>query len=380
MATTGDKAWRVTINRGRLRGARVWVVSWTDDGRRRRRYCQSQDEAEAAADALRVERGEDAAEWRRLAPAERADVLAAVRIARQHGTTVMRVVLDWTAGHRGAGQDCPTLGAAIARLLAAKVASARSSRYRDSLELVLTAFAKGREATPISAVSAGMISDWLATRPPGARATYLARLSTLFSWAVTHQHLAANPCQRVELPRPSRPTPTVLSVRQAAKVLAWTRRHRPAALPVIALTMLAGLRPEEAQRTEWGAVDLKAGLIRVEAQTSKIRQRRVVYPMPSAMAWLAWSKDNGGKLPMARINWRRTIRALRDVLRLDRWPQDVTRHTAATYWLAATGDPYATAEALGHSPAILKTHYRALATKEEAERFWRLTPRRRAEV
>jgi len=69
MATTGDhetyrKAqsgrWRVSVVRGRHRGRRVWIVGWTEDGQRRRRYEDSQDSAEAFAESLRLERGADA--------------------------------------------------------------------------------------------------------------------------------------------------------------------------------------------------------------------------------------------------------------------------------------------------------------------------------
>ena len=52
------------------------------------------------------------------------------------------------------------------------------------------------------------------------------------------------------------------------------------------LLNFAGLRPEEAAKTTWAMINFKEGWIRVEAQTSKIRQRRVVYAPPMAMAWL----------------------------------------------------------------------------------------------
>lgn len=53
----------------------------------------------------------------------------------------------------------------------------------------------------------------------------------------------------------------------------------------------------------------------------------------------------------------------------------MTRHTAASYWLALDGNPVAVAEQLGHSVTELKTHYRALVTRAVAERFWSLIPK-----
>ena len=148
--------------------------------------------------------------------------------------------------------------------------------------------------------------------------------------------MATNPCDRLELATPERGPIPVLTVRQAAKCLVYLRRRRPRALAAFVLTCLAGLRPEEAQATTWSAVRLDAEPhVVVEAQTSKVRQRRIVYPMPAAVAWLRLAKAMGSELPLARQPWRRTIRDLRGLLGLDRWPQDVTRHTAASYWLAA---------------------------------------------
>lgn len=349
-------------------------MRWVEDGKRRRRYCSSQDEADAAAEQLRVARGAHAADWRNASPAEQADVLAVWRSAKEHGTTLPRVWADWLAGHRGAAADCPTVGVAMKDFLQVKTSAQRSERYMKSLKSALKLFAAGREAVKLSTVTPSTVVDWLGACPVKARASYLSRLSTFFAWAVRHEHIRRNPCERVELPRQVRGTPPIFTIRQAARVLAWARRQSPRAVPALVLSMLAGLRPEEALRTDWKAIDLEAGLIRVEAQTSKVRQRRVVYPMPSAVAWLRWAKDNGGELPFPRMGWTRLIRRLRVLLKLDRWPQDITRHTAASYWLAVEGNAYTLAEALGHSPAILKTHYRALVTRQEAERFWRMMP------
>jgi integrase len=52
----------------------------------------------------------------------------------------------------------------------------------------------------------------------------------------------------------------------------------------------------------------------------------------------------------------------------------VTRHTAASYWLAETGSTTQVAEALGHSEDVLRRNYMALVTKAEAQEFWQLLP------
>jgi hypothetical protein len=59
----------------------------------------------------------------------------------------------------------------------------------------------------------------------------------------------------------------------------------------------------------------------------------------------------------------------------EKWPKDLTRHTAASYWLAVDGNAVNVADQLGHSVAQLKTHDKALVTRADAERFWRLIPK-----
>ena len=58
------------------------------------------------------------------------------------------------------------------------------------------------------------------------------------------------------------------------------------------------------------------------------------------------------------------------------WPNDVTQHRAAYYWLAECGSAEKVATMLGRSIDQFHLHYKALVTKKEAERFWVMTPSR----
>lgn len=72
---------------------------------------------------------------------------------------------------------------------------------------------------------------------------------------------------------------------------------------------------------------------------------------------------------------RTAIRRLRDTLHWEEWSKNFTRHTAASDWLALHGNPVHIAEQFGHSVDQLKTHYKALVTRADAEPFWRSIPR-----
>ena len=156
--------------------------------------------------------------------------------------------------------------------------------------------------------------------------------------------------------------------------MAWLETERSRAFGWFVLTTFAGLRPEEAEKTSWKEIDFQEGWIRVEAQTTKVRQRRVVYPHATALLWLQRAKERSAELPIARQPRRRAIRGLRNLLGFAKWPKDVTRHSAATYWLAETGNAAQIASALGHSENVLRKNYMALVTKNEAQEFWQLKP------
>jgi integrase len=200
--------------------------------------------------------------------------------------------------------------------------------------------------------------------------------ATLFTPAVKRGYRRDNPCDAVEVPAAPRSTPAIFTVRQTARCLIFSGGGNHALWAGSCLA-LCGLRPEEAERTDWDAVQIDNGeaYVRVEAQTSKVRQRRIVTPLPAAVAWLKVARALGSELPITRQIRRSAMRRLRDYLGWKVWPKDVTRHTAASYWLALDGNPVAVAEQLGHSVAELKTHYRALVTRAVAERFWSLIPK-----
>lgn len=72
---------------------------------------------------------------------------------------------------------------------------------------------------------------------------------------------------------------------------------------------------------------------------------------------------------------KRVQAGLRKALHYGEWPKDVTRHTCATYWLAATNDINLVSRMLGNSPEILRRHYLELVKREQAEEFWAIAPR-----
>jgi site-specific recombinase XerD len=162
---------------------------------------------------------------------------------------------------------------------------------------------KGLEEQRMDQVSLPQVETILQAKSLASRSTVRARLSTLFEFALRKRYRADNPCKLVEKVFYHKPPPQVFTIAQVKLAVKWLRAKAPHGLAWFALSTFCGLRPEEAEQTvPKRDIDFNEGLIRVEKQTTKVRQRRVVYPRPEAMAFLKWalSKKAGGGLPILR--------------------------------------------------------------------------------
>ena len=56
------------------------------------------------------------------------------------------------------------------------------------------------------------------------------------------------------------------------------------------------------------------------------------------------------------------------------WPRNALRHSFISYALAIVNDENRIALESGNTPYVIHTNYRALVTREEAERFWNIRP------
>jgi integrase len=96
-----------------------------------------------------------------------------------------------------------------------------------------------------------------------------------------------------------------------------------------------------------------------------------VYPLPVTLEWLKRAKRLKSELPLSPKKQLADRKALRKILGWKIWKQDVTRHTAASYWLAGKCETVKhVAKMLGHSEAICESRYKAVKTQKEAEEFW----------
>jgi integrase len=349
-----------------------WVLDYYVEGRRVRRWYRTKELAEAALQELSEQERSSGRVWLSLTGEERTQLTSVFSEVRAAGLTLRQVWEGYRNGTRADPIQGRTLRQAIDETVAAKTASNLRPRYVDSLRIYLDLFARGRETLPVDAITVADIERWFSERreAPSTKASNLGRLSALFALSTRRSYCTENPCERVERVTVERRPPAILTPEQTANALSDARQRMPRFVPWLALALFAGIRPEELDKLRWSDVDLKAGIVTIDAAASKVRQRRIVQLMPVAREWLKL----GGDLPLPQVTRRRCIRHLRGTLGFEAWPQDILRHTAASYLLAHHQDAGKVAAELGNSAGILLRHYKELVPRAEARKFWNLTP------
>ena len=151
-------------------------------------------------------------------------------------------------------------------------------------------------------------------------------------------------------------------------------------VPVIALGGLAGLRREEILRLDWADVWRVNGKVEISARIAKGRKRRLVDICPSLATWLRPYRNATGQV------WGKSPDALEEALTGLRGTLAIParrnglRHAFVTFHMALHANENLTAAEAGNSPQMIHDHYRALATRREAVKWFAVKPAKAANV
>jgi integrase len=360
-------------------GQHRWVVDWRADGKRNRRFFLSKKTADYFVADKTKEQKQLGDELASLNVIERAELIW-LRAQMQRSRITARQL--WKTYEQSLQPDARpvqtvTLSAAIEALIEAKRQTNRRPTYIAGLQAYLRLFSAGREEQSIQSLTPESIEGWFEARGEKGEVMNgnLGRLGSLFQFAWRKRWIAENPCRRVERATVERKPAELLSLRSVARLLTAARVRFPRALPELVLMIFAGVRPFETRRLTWDAVDLDRACVTIDSAASKVRERRIVALSPNAVEWLRWSKANGGKLPAAMGPGR--LQRVKDAAGIKKWPQDVCRHTAVSYWLERDKNASAVAMSMGNSVQVIFTHYHNLVTERQCRLFWKIRPPRR---
>jgi integrase len=364
----------VTVNEFNVRGKIKFVVRYWEDGRPRRAY---RDTATAANTFAAEKRGETLTNKKKLLllPPADADMLILIYSEAQKRGIALMDVLKGIGAVITAREPSKTWNQVMALVIQDKRDHHCDEDYVDNLEIIGNLYGDGRGEMAIEQIATvENVKAFLRGRTVGYQKALRGRLSAFFSLAEDKEWIKKNPCKLLgKLSDKHKKAVDVFEIAEARTCLEWLVQH-PARLPWFILSAFAGLRPEdEACLTGWDKISFEQKCIVVEAEVSKTGKRRVVYPPDMVFEWLKWAKDHGGELPHSYGAASYVQRKLRPLLGWTEWKQDVTRHSAATYWLASTNDAKKVSRSLGHSLSILDSTYDARKFEHEGKAYYALT-------
>ncbi|MEO6995844.1 MAG: site-specific integrase [Lacunisphaera sp.] len=206
-------------------------------------------------------------------------------------------------------------------------------------------------------------------------------VSTFLKFALQRDWLADNPLLKVPSRRirRRRGCAVTFSAEQAKNLMAFVELHHPCAVPFFALCLFAGIRPcvrgGEILRLQPAHVKLDAGLIRIDAGVSKVREPRNVTIQPNLAAWLQAYPLK--RFPIIPANLQHIREKVAQTFPLS---YDVMRHTFISMFVGKFRSLGEAALQAGNSESIIRRHYLDLKSVSEAEEFFGILPKRAKDV
>jgi integrase len=354
------------IRKHYMKGQLYWIVDLRKIGKGRKVY-KTKAEAEAASGTISAEFLDNGAVF--LADNKR-DNLTQNKLAdrlAEFGVSLDTVVTQWIEAF-GNTSDISTADA-LQECIIDKERTGKRERTTQQYQYTFDELKK-HLPSKLALCRTAHVEAWLhkAKWKPRTQKSQLSHAQAFFSWCVRKGYLKKNPCEGTEPILVEHDVPGILTVEQAQKLMDVCHKNVPKFLTYLALTLFAGIRPQEVFRMTWADVDLQQGHVSLTGPQTKTRARRIVTLTPNAIAWLKL----GGDLPPK--NWQRNLNRVRDIAGITEWPHDAARHSYCSYSLPIHG-AMQTALNAGHSEDILFKHYREVVTKQEAEKFWQIFPK-----
>jgi integrase len=209
-----------------------------------------------------------------------------------------------------------------------------------------------------------------------SRNHYRATIRQFLQWAVRKDYLApTHRLNEADSMRPERANTSTVELYTPGELAALLAAADDTLRPIIAIGGLAGLRTAELLRLDWADVWRVSGYIEVTAGKAKTRQRRLVETGPALAAWLEnFRKFKTGKLWTGHeVTFQQHFDELCEAAAVTRKANGL-RHAFCTYHFAAHANENQTAQQAGNSPAMIHAHYKGLATKADAEKWFNVKP------
>lgn len=359
------------------------VAEWKEGGKRRQKFVDSVGAGKLFVEGKSLELSVASPDEGPITKGERLAVMEARREGVDLLVAVREAVRVRDLEPVEAGGTLAEMGAGkLVELERMRVSRTYLGNFRAFLTRLQGDWGAGRLANSITPADC---ATWLHSQGWGPVSVrhYRTYLVALFNFGKVHGLCLGNPAASVRLPKVDYAPVSILTPEEGARLLGACEES---IVPAVAIALFAGLRPDsELRRLTWDQVMLDRGLIEVVGKNTRTAARRLVTIQPALRAWLeAWLGRNpgaSGAVCPLRTTMRRAFRRAKEAAGWGTkrgmlpWPQDVLRHSFASYHFAAFGDAGRTAMELGHTTTKkLFSNYREVVTPEAAGRFWGLRP------
>jgi integrase len=365
----------------------------TGKGRERKQFKARADALEAAEKAWQGQQKQGEGYFD-LTDDERRQIAAGVPQLREHGISIDEAV-RFAIKRMRPDEKTKTMRAIVEELVASKKqrferGDLRERSYRDFHQRG-EKFADGFDQRLAAEITGAEIKAWLIGLGVGTRSNrnYLAVMAETFRFATQKRYLAFSPLDdftdvdRKELcgGGAEATEPSILTPAQAERLLnAALANPDLGLLGAVTLGLFCGLRTEEIKRLEWEHVRLAESppSVIIGAKIAKKRRIRHVEIPAAALAWLSLAPDRNGQVTRSDHfnDYQKRFRKLLKLAKFTAWENNAMRHSFGSYHYALHGNPLETSRQLGHkaSDQVLFDHYRALATKAQAEKYFAIRP------
>jgi integrase len=264
-----------------------------------------------------------------------------------------------------------------------------SSKYAYNRKLQLDKFAATFPGNAVCDLSKehldgfiGALGDFSAK----SRNHYRAAVRQFLQWAIRKDYLpATHRLNEADAMRPERANTAETQIYTPGEFADLLKYADATLRPIIAIGGLAGLRTAELLRLDWADVWRVPGHIEITAGKAKTRQRRLVEICPALAAWLKpFHKLTAGKLwtgheitfqqKFVELCQQAAVKNKGKKIAVTRKTNGL-RHAFCTYHFALHQNENQTAQQAGNSPAMIHAHYKGLATKADAEKWFAVKPK-----
>ena len=206
--------------------------------------------------------------------------------------------------------------------------------------------------------------------------------SQFFNWCKRQGFTNENPLQNIQIVVPEKEV-QIFSVAECTTLMKTCETSFPALVPYFAISLFAGLRPNECKLLKWEQIHIDEFEIRVLAPTSKTREGRNVKIEPTLKYWLESFTGKKEGFIVDQKSYRTQMEKLRIHLGYKVrgknpdgavWHCDICRHTMASYWLQKYKQRGHLAEQMGNSLKMIKKHYKQVVKNSDTEKFWSILP------